>query len=92
MKKILIGGAAAATATGALLFGAAPAQADEGFIRCPSGRTGVATSVTSCAFADDVRFSYLSQGGPVVEAYSPVTGSSHHADRAGRAHLLGWSN
>ena len=41
MKKTIIGGiAAAATATGALLFGAAPAHADV-FTMCPSGHEGV---------------------------------------------------
>jgi hypothetical protein len=42
---------------------------------CPSGHDGVATSVTSCEFADNVRRSYLAQHGPVVMAYSPVTGN-----------------
>ena len=39
MKKLIVGGlaAATATATGALLFGAAPAQADESFLTCPAG-------------------------------------------------------
>lgn len=55
---------------------APPAQA-ETFIMCPSGRSGVATNVTSCAFADSVRASYLAQGGPVITAYSPVTGMSY---------------
>ena len=79
MKKItkaaLMGGAAAA-AIAATIGIAAPAQAyvDESFIVCPSGRSGVATSVTSCAFADNVRYSYLTQPGQVVTAYSPVTG------------------
>jgi len=84
MKKNIIGGiAAAATATGALLFGAAPAQADDGFIMCPSGRDGVATAVTSCPFADDVRFSYFTQDGQVVTAYSPVTGEYYEMQCAG---------
>ena len=30
--------------------------------------------MTSCAFADNVRYSYLTQPGQVVTAYSPVTG------------------
>ena len=29
--------------------------------------------MTSCAFADNVRYSYLTQPGQVVTAYSPVT-------------------
>jgi hypothetical protein len=34
-------------------------HADGVFIACPSGRDGVATSVTSCEFADNVRRAYL---------------------------------
>ena len=33
--------------------------------------------MTSCQFAMNVRKSYLSQGGPEVFAYSPVTGQSY---------------
>ena len=82
MKKItkaaLLGGAAAA-AIAATVGVAAPAQAyvDESFLICPSGSSGVATSVTSCAFADNVRHSYLTQPGQVVTAYSPVTGQHY---------------
>ena len=72
-KAALLGGAAAA-AIAATVGVAAPAQAYEGFNVCPSGRSGVATSVTSCSFADNVRYSYLTQPGQVVTAYSPVTG------------------
>jgi len=50
-----------------------PAHADTPFVMCPSGRAGVATAVTSCAFADNVRRGYLSQGSGEVIAYSPVT-------------------
>ena len=55
---------------------AAPAQATPAdyFIACPSGHSGVATTVTSCAFAENVRYSYLGQYGQVITAYSPVTG------------------
>ena len=53
---------------------AAPAHADELFLACPSGHAGIASAVTSCAFAENVRDSYLSQGDQVVTAYSPVTG------------------
>lgn len=60
-----------------LLPFAATAHADEAFLTCPSGRSGVATLVTSCAFADNVRASLLTQGGLVVTAYSPVTGESY---------------
>lgn len=47
------------------------------FLICPDGHTGVATSVTSCQFAVNVRYSYLRQGGPTVIAYSPVTGETY---------------
>lgn len=47
------------------------------FLICPDGHTGVATSVTSCQFAVNVRYSYLHQGGPTVIAYSPVTGGTY---------------
>ena len=82
MSKIteaaLMGGAAAA-AIAATVGVAAPAQAyvDEAFLICPSGSSGVDTSVTSCAFADNVRYSYLTQSGQVVTAYSPVTGQHY---------------
>ena len=60
---------AIAVAVGAMLgaiCGAAAAKADEPFIMCPSGRSGVATSVTSCAFADNVRYNYIRQGGGTI--------------------------
>jgi hypothetical protein len=73
MNKTIIGGSAAAViATGALLFGPAPARA-EVFTVCPSGMSGVSTDDTSCAFADNVRFSWYAQPGSIVTAYSPVT-------------------
>ena len=50
------------------------ALADDTFLVCPSGHAGIATGATSCAFAESVRQAYLSQDGPVVTAYSPVTG------------------
>jgi len=50
------------------------AHADETVDICPSGSSGVATTVTSCAFADNVRAVWSAQGGPsVVTVYSPVT-------------------
>lgn len=55
------------------LWVAAPAKA-ETFDVCPSGVTGVATSDTSCAFADNVRAAFYTQPGWTVYAYSPVTG------------------
>ena len=73
MKKMIVGGLAAATATGALLFGAAPAQADDGFLSCGAG-AGIASSVTSCEFAQNVRYAWFHQPGRIIEAYSPVTG------------------
>lgn len=54
-------------------FLALPVRADTPFVMCPGGHSGVATAVTSCAFADNVRRSYLSQGSGSVIAYSPVT-------------------
>lgn len=60
----------------------ASAHADV-FIGCPSGRDGIATSVTSCEFADNVRRAWLDQYGPVVLAYSPVTGNVYDMQCAG---------
>lgn len=59
------------------------------FAICPSGHAGVATTVTSCAFADNVRKAYLIQGGPGVLAYSPVTGDTYTMECIGgfTAHL-----
>jgi hypothetical protein len=70
---------------------AAPAQADEGFIVCPDGRSGVATTVTSCAFARNVRSAYLNQDGPIVVAYSPVTDVAYNMQCQGgfTAYLVG---
>lgn len=70
--------------------GAGPAPPTQGmFVICPSGHSGVATTVTSCAFADNVRRAYLAQGGPDVEAYSPVTGETYAMEcvRGFEAHL-----
>ena len=57
----------------------APAPPGRGrFIVCPSGRDGVASAVTSCAFADNVRRVYYNQGQPDgLVAYSPVTDESY---------------
>lgn len=67
----------------------APPQNEGNFVICPSGHAGVATPVTSCAFADNVRRSYLIQGGPEVLAYSPVTGETYTMECNGgfTAHL-----
>ena len=54
--------------------------ANETFLICPDGHSGVATGVTSCQFAMNVRSSYLRQGGPTVFAYSPVTGDNYEMD------------
>jgi hypothetical protein len=62
------------TVVGAAIISAPAASADS-FVQCPSGRDGVATTVTSCEFADNVRRAYFDQYGQVVMAYSPVTGS-----------------
>jgi len=65
------------------------ARADELFITCPSGRSGVATTVTSCEFADNVRMNFFRQGGPLVTTYSPVTGQYYTMQCSGgfTAHL-----
>jgi hypothetical protein len=70
---------------------AATASADEEFIGCPDGQSGVATTVTSCAFAENVRRAYFSQGGPIVTAYSPVTGEVYdmQCQPGFIAHLVG---
>ena len=89
MNKKLIAGVMGAAAIAATVSLAPSANADEVFSVCPSGRSGVATTVTSCAFAEDVRYSYLSQGGPVVTAYSPMTGQFYNMQCGGgfRAYL-----
>jgi hypothetical protein len=60
-----------------------PMAQAEVFIMCPSGHDGVATDVTSCEFADNVRRAWLTQYGPVVMAYSPVTGNVYDMQCAG---------
>lgn len=65
---------ATAAVAGALVAAAPSAQADYVFNACPSGRTGVASTVTSCAFADNVRYAWYGQGINPVAAYSPTTG------------------
>ena len=59
---------------------APPIVHNETFLICPDGHSGVATGVTSCQFAMNVRDSYLRQRGPTVIAYSPVTGDSYEMD------------
>jgi hypothetical protein len=46
---------------------------------CPSGLSGIATTVTSCPFADNVRFAFFRSPND-VEAYSPVTGRWYDMD------------
>ena len=71
MKKSIAG----AVVVAAALTMAPQARADGAFLTCPDGYSGIATSVTSCAFAENVRASYIAQGGgTMIEAYSPVTG------------------
>lgn len=77
MKKALFALPLVAAAALAL---APIATADDPFIPCPSGLSGIATMVTSCPFADNVRRGYFSQGGPEVVAYSPVTGQVYLMD------------
>jgi hypothetical protein len=72
MKRALVAAALVVVAAG--LPPAARADIDEPFALCPSGRTGIASAVTSCAFADSVRAAWLAQEGPIIQAYSPVTG------------------
>ncbi len=76
MSKLLI--AAAALPMFALGL-PSPAHADESFDTCPSGNSGIATPVTSCAFADNVRSQYFAEGGglTLLVAYSPVTGQQY---------------
>lgn len=55
-----------------------PANADDDFVTCPSGRAGIVVgTATSCAFADNVRRAWLDQPGNPVIAYSPVTGEAY---------------
>lgn len=72
----LVGASLLFTMLGAGLLAAPSTHATGGqFIMCPSGRSGIATSVTSCPFADNVRSSYIASGGAsLINVYSPVTG------------------
>jgi hypothetical protein len=76
MRKMIVGGLAAAAVAGGLAFAApAPTHAEDFlFDVCPYQMDGVVTGTpTSCAFADNVRRGYFAQGGPEVIAFSPVT-------------------
>src|SRR5258705_88718 len=69
------GNRSAAAAIGiAIPPGTAHAYGEE-FLVCPDGHSGIATTVTSCPFAENVRVAWFTQPGQVVEAYSPVTGT-----------------
>ena len=84
MKKLIGGGLAAATATVALLFGAAPAQADV-FTMCPSGHEGVVGGHTTCAFAENVQRAFYASGlANDFIAYSPITGDRYEITCTGR--------
>lgn len=61
----------------AAMFTAPVAQAEPVLV-CPGGRSGVATYVTSCPFAQNVRQAYFAQGGHDIVAYSPVTGGVYN--------------
>ncbi len=54
-----------------------PANADEPFMICPDGHTGVAEGHTSCPFAHDMRAAYENQSGPLYDVYSPVTDETY---------------
>jgi hypothetical protein len=73
MKKVIVGGLAAAAVAGGIAL-AAPAQAmTETVFVCPDGFTGVAEGQTSCPFAHNVGVGVYTQGIPIVRAFSPVT-------------------
>lgn len=80
------GGHARALSLGvAVLVGAAigvgivcgPTAGADTFTVCPSGMSGFATDDTSCAFADNVRYSWYAQPGAIITAFSPVTGQTY---------------
>ena len=75
MKKTLGMALAGFAAAGAVSL-AAPANAEE-FELCPSGMSGVVTDDTSCAFADNVRYSWYAQPGTIVTSFSPKTGKTY---------------
>ncbi|AHJ86584.1 hypothetical protein Jolie2_34 [Mycobacterium phage Jolie2] len=72
------------------LWAASHAKA-ESFDLCPSGRTGVASADTSCAFAENVRTSFYWNPQWTIVTTSPVTGKfytmqCHRTDTSG----TGW--
>lgn len=48
------------------------------FAVCPSGLSGIATTVTSCPFADNVRAAFFASPSTRITAYSPVTGGVYY--------------
>ena len=64
----LLAGAAAASG----IAMASPASADN-FAVCASGKSGLATADTSCAFGEIVHRARYSEPGTIVTTYSPVT-------------------
>lgn len=72
MKKMV----GAATLAALPLMAAPLAHADV-FDVCPSGSSGIVTSVTSCPFADNVRASWMNAPSSFITAYSPVTGRAY---------------
>lgn len=64
-------------AGGAALTISAPPVSAEEFTLCPSGMSGVVTEDTSCAFADNVRYSWYAQPGTIITAFSPKTGKTY---------------
>jgi hypothetical protein len=73
MKKTIVGGMlfGAALTAGALIGPGTANAITEIFLPCGGG-AGVATTVTSCGFAQNVRAAYFTQPGPVVTAWSPA--------------------
>lgn len=80
IKRALTAAVPPAFVIGAVVV-APHATADFVFDMCPSGMDGVVSGTpTSCAFADNVRRSYFGGGGPIVGAYSPITGQGYVMD------------
>jgi hypothetical protein len=74
VKRTLLGIAFGGLLAASVTIVAPVAKADGIFTICPSGVSGVATTVTSCAFADNVRSTWIRSGGSsLIQAYSPVT-------------------
>lgn len=92
MRRLFLSSLAAVTAAiGTAVTPAQPARAEETFIVCSNtGHAAIASPVTSCLFAENVRAVWLDQGGPAdVEVVSPVTGMMYdmHCSDGYLAHL-----